>query len=236
MHQIKQNELLNEHLARRHAESEEQTYASARSQFSGSGEEFLSLVKQYGDLAPDKKGIFLKEHGISVQDSALSLAVSPEMGEFLFNLTLSKRPKSILELGSSNGVSTLYFAEALRVGGGGQIVATEMEAAKCEVLRNDVRALGLADFVDVREGDVFETAKNLGGSFDILFIDIWASRYLDIFKEVEHLLAPGAIVLADNMYTAFEEVQAFRAYLTSKPNVSNTTLAFESGVEFGVVM
>ena len=88
MHQIKQNELLNEHLTRRHAESEEQTYASARSQFSGSDEDFLCLVKQYGDLAPDKKGVFLKEHGISVQDSALSLAVSPEMGEFLFNLTL----------------------------------------------------------------------------------------------------------------------------------------------------
>jgi predicted O-methyltransferase YrrM len=236
MNQIKQNRLLGEHLARRHAESEEQIRSNARFQFSGSDEDFLSLVKQYGDLAPDKKGLFLKQHGISVQDSALSLAVSPEMGEFLFNLTLSRRPKSILELGSSNGVSTLYFAEALRVCGSGQVVATEMEAAKCEVLRNDVQALGLADFVDVREGDVFETVNNLGGSFDILFIDIWASGYLDIFKEVEHLLAPSAIVLADNMYTAFEEVQTFRAYLASKQNISNTTLAFESGVEFGVVM
>jgi predicted O-methyltransferase YrrM len=236
MNLIKQNKLLNEHLAGRHTESEEQTYTNARSQFRGGDEDFLALVQEYGDLAPEKKGLFLKEHGISVHDSALSLAVSPEMGEFLFNLTLSKRPKSILELGSSNGVSTLYFAEALRVGGGGRVIATEMEAAKCEVLRNDVRTLGLADFVDVREGDVFETVNNLEGSFDILFIDIWASSYLDIFKEVEHLLAPGAIVLADNMYTAFGEVQAFRAYLTSKQNISNTTLAFESGVEFAIVM
>ena len=236
MHKIKHNKPLSELLASRHTESEKQIYAKARSQFNGSDEEFFSLARQYGDLAPDKKGIFLKQHDISVQDSALSLAISPEMGEFLFNLTLSKRPRVILELGSSNGVSTLYFAEALRVSGGGRVIATEVEASKCQTLRNDVQALGLADYVEVREGDVFETAKNLRGPFDILFIDIWASSYLDIFKEVEYLLAPGSIVLADNMYTAFEELQAFRAYLSAKPNISNTTLPFESGVEFCVVM
>ena len=236
MNKIKQNKLLYEHLVHRHGESEEQTYAKARSQYKGNDEDFFSLVKQYGDLASDKKGIFLKEHGISIQDSALSLAISPEMGEFLFNLTLSKRPKSILELGSSNGVSTLYFAEALRVSGGGRVLATEMEASKCETLRNDVRALGLADFVEVCEGDVFETVKNLREPFDIIFIDIWASSYLDIFKAVEHLLAPRTTVLADNMYTAFEEVQEFRAYLNASPKICNTTLSFESGVEFAVVM
>jgi len=236
MNKIKQNKNLYEYLVRRHVESEEQTLAMARSQIKGSDEDFLSLVKQYGDLAPEKKGLFLKEHGISIEDPTLSLAISPEMGEFLFNLTLSKKPSSVLELGSSNGVSTLYFAEALRLCGGGRVIATEMEVAKCAALRNDVRALGLADYVEVREGDVFETVKNLQGAFDIVFIDIWASGYLDIFKEVEHLLAPGAMILADNMYTAFDEVQAFRTYLEAKPNISNTTLAFESGVEFGVVV
>ena len=236
MNPLQLNKILSTHLTRLHEESETETYANARSQFDGSDEAFLLLAQQYGDLAPDKKGAFLKAHGISVQDAALSLAISPEMGEFLFNLTLSKKPKAILELGSSNGVSTLYFAEALRVSGGGRLTATEMEAVKCTALRNNVRTVGLTDFVELYEGDVFETVSNLQGPFDIIFIDIWASGYLDIFKEVEHLLASGTIILADNMYTSFEEVQPFKDYLNALPNICTTTLPLESGVEFAVVL
>ena len=86
------------------------------------------------------------------------------------------------------------------------------------------------------EGDVFETAKNLQGPFDILFLDIWASDYLKMFEKVELLLAPGVVVLADNMFTVFEDVKPFHAYLAANPNISDTTLPFESGLEFGVIV
>jgi len=236
MKPIKMNSLLSEHLSRLHEKSEAETYAKARSQFNGTDEAFLVLAREYADLAPDKKGAFLSAHGISVQASALSLAVSPEMGEFLFSMALAKDASSILELGSSNGVSSLYFAEALRVRGGGKVIATELEAAKCAALRVNAAAVGLGDLVDLRQGDVFETVKTLQGPFDIVFIDIWASGYLDIFKAVEPLLVPGTVVLADNMFTSPEEVQPFKAYLNAMPGIYNVTLPFESGVEFAVVL
>lgn len=236
MHAVNGNDPLRQRLSHLHAQSEAQTYASARAQFTGSDETFVALAKQYAQLAPEHKGEFLASHGISVQDSALSLAISREMGEFLFNMVLSKRAKSILELGSSNGVSTLYFAEALRRSGGGSVIATEREAEKCSALLENVRAAGLADFVDLRCGDVFETVRQVRGPFDIVFIDIWAAGYLDIFKAVEPLLVPGTVILADNMFTSFAEVRPFKEYLDSKANICNTTLSFESGVEFAVVV
>ena len=228
--------LFRDYVSRLHEKSETETYANARNQFNGSDEEFMVLAGQYAGLAPDRKGTFLASHGISVQDSSLSLAVSPEMGEFLYAMTLAKGASSILELGSSNGVSTLYFAEALRIRGGGTVIATELEAEKCAALRFNVAAVGLADFVDLHQGDVFETVKKIQGPFDIVFIDIWASGYLDIFKAVEPLLSSGTVVLADNMFTAPEEVLPFKEYLRAIPHFQSTTLAFASGVEFAVVL
>jgi predicted O-methyltransferase YrrM len=73
-------------------------------------------------------------------------------------------------------------------------------------------------------------------SFDLVFIDIWASAYLEVFRKVEKMLKPGTIILADNMYTSSDEVLPFKNFLNNHPGISNMTLDFESGVEFGVVL
>jgi predicted O-methyltransferase YrrM len=151
-------------------------------------------------------------------------------------MALSHRPARILELGSSHGVSTLYFADALRTIGAGTVVATELDHTKCEHLRAHVRTADLERYVDLREGDVFQTVAELDGTFDMVFIDIWASAYLRLFKQIEPLLRPGSIVLTDNMYTAEDAVRTYKAYLEENPRYSSTTLDFESGVEFTVVL
>ncbi|MDI9712550.1 class I SAM-dependent methyltransferase, partial [Acinetobacter baumannii] len=88
----------------------------------------------------------------------------------------------ILELGSSCGVSTLYFADALRTLGRGVVIATEGDALKCARLRDHVETAGLEAYVDVREGDVFDTVAGLDGTVDMVFIDVWADAYLKLFK------------------------------------------------------
>ncbi|VWC62719.1 SAM-dependent methyltransferase [Burkholderia lata] len=229
-------------LRRLHEESRTEIVARARAQFQGSNEDFLSLADEYEAIAPRLRGRFLETFGLSSDDfaspegSPLSLAVSPETGGFLRNLVLSQRPARILELGSSCGVSTLYFAEALRTLGGGVVVATERDALKCTRLRDHVTTAGLDAYVDVREGDVFETVAELDGTFDMVFIDVWADVYLKVFKEIERLLRPGSIVLADNMYTAEDAVRPYKRYLDDDPRFSTTTLDFESGIEFTVVV
>ncbi|WP_193098386.1 O-methyltransferase [Burkholderia sp. Z1] len=229
-------------LRRLHEESRTEIIARARAQFQGSNEDFLSLADEYDAIAPRLRGRFLETLGLSTDDfessqgSSLSLAVSPETGGFLRNMVLSQRPARILELGSSCGVSTLYFAEALRTLGRGVVVATERDALKCARLRDHVRAAGLDAHVDLREGDVFETVAELDGRFDMVFIDVWADAYLKLFKGIERLLRPGSIVLADNMYTAEDAVRPYKHYLDDDPRFSTMTLNFESGIEFTVVV
>ncbi|WP_423371862.1 O-methyltransferase [Burkholderia sp. LMG 32019] len=229
-------------LQRLHEESRSEIIARARTQFQGSNEDFLSLTDEYEAIAPRLRGRFLETLGLSTDDfdspegSPLSLAVSPETGGFLRNMVLSHRPASILELGSSCGVSTLYFADALRTLGRGVVIATERDALKCARLRDHVGAAGLDAHVDIREGDVFETVAELDGRFDMVFIDVWADAYLTLFKRIERLLRPGSIVLADNMYTAEDAVRPYKHYLDDDPRFSTMTLDFESGIEFTVVV
>lgn len=225
-----------------HEQSQTEVIARARAQFHGSNEEFLTLADEYETLAPRLRGRFLETLGLSSEDfessqgTPLSLAVSAETGRFLGNLVLSHKPARILELGSSCGVSTLYFAEALRTLGSGRVVATEVDAVKCAQLRSHIRTAGVDAYVDLREGDVFQTVSGLDGTFDLVFIDVWASTYLNLFKQIERLLRPGSIVLADNMYTAEDAVQPYKRYLDDHPRFSTTTLDFESGIEFTVVI
>lgn len=229
-------------LDRLHEQSTAETMARARAQFHGSSEELAELAEQYGALVPRLRGRFLREQGLSSEDTESSqgvdllLAISAGMGQFLRNMVLAHRPSRVLELGSSCGVSTLYFAQALRTLGSGTVIATELDAAKCAQLRKHIRTAEVEPYVDLREGDVFKTVAELDGTFDIVFIDIWADAYLRLFKQVEPLLRPGSIVLADNMYTAEDAVQAYKHYLEQSPRFSSTTLDFESGVEFTVVV
>ncbi|CAG4890651.1 tRNA 5-hydroxyuridine methyltransferase [Paraburkholderia gardini] len=229
-------------LRRLHEQSQTEVMARARAQFHGSNEEFLTLAEDYDTLAPRLRGRFLETLGLSSEDfessqgTALSLAVSAETGRFLRNMTLSHKPARILELGSSCGVSTLYFAEALRTLGSGMVIATELDPVKCAQLRDHVRTAGVDVYVDLREGDVFQAVSELDGTFDMVFIDVWANTYLDLFKQTERLLRPGSIVLADSMYTAEDAVRPYKQYLDGNPRFSTTTLDFESGIEFTVVV
>jgi predicted O-methyltransferase YrrM len=238
---IESNNSLHSLLHELHQENDRQVYARARTQFHGDEESFEKLALEYAGLVPRKKGAFLRAHGLTTNDSNamgeanLSLAISPQMGAFLTNIVLAKRPNSVLELGSSNGVSTLYFAAAMASLNFGCVVATESDPLKCTNLRKHASVAGLQGFVDLREGDVFKTLDALNGTFDIIFLDIWASDYLAAAKSLERLVAPGTIILADNMYTAEDEVRPFKDYLGAHSRISTTTLDFESGVEFAVV-
>lgn len=181
-------------LRRLHEQSQTEVIARAQAQFEGSSEEFLTLAEEYDTLAPRLRGRFLETLGLSSEDfessqgTSLSLAVSAKTGKFLHNMVLSHQPARILELGSSCGVSTLYLAEALRTLGSGVVTATEADALKCAQFRANVKAASVEAYVDLWERDAFETVAQLEGTFDMVFIDVWANTYLNLFKQIERLL------------------------------------------------
>ncbi|WP_420136335.1 O-methyltransferase [Sphingomonas sp.] len=127
------------------------------------------------------------------------LAVSRETGTLLYMLARSIGAQTIVEFGTSFGVSTLHLAAALRDNGGGRLITTEFEPSKVTRAKANLVAAGLADLVEFREGDALATlADDVPEAIDMLLLDGAKGLYPDILKLVEGQLRPGALIIADN--------------------------------------
>lgn len=129
----------------------------------------------------------------------LWLPVSEKTGTLLYMLARGSGARSIVEFGTSFGISTLHLAAALRDNGGGRLVTTEFELSKVARARQHIEAGGLADLVEIREGDALRTlATDLPETIDLVLLDGAKALYPDILDLVESRLKPDAYVVADN--------------------------------------
>ncbi len=129
----------------------------------------------------------------------LWLPVSPETGALLYMLARSSGAKSIVEFGTSFGISTLHLAAALRDNGGGRLIGSEFEPGKIARARQNLIDGGVADLVEIREGDALKTlSTDLPDTIDLLLLDGAKALYRDVLELMEGRLKPGALVIADN--------------------------------------
>ena len=127
------------------------------------------------------------------------LAVDRETAVLLYMLVRSMGARSIVEFGTSFGISTLHFAAGLRDNGGGRVITTEFEPSKAERARENFVAGGLADLIELREGDALETlANDLPDEIDVVLLDGAKGLYLPVLELLEDRLRPGAMIVADN--------------------------------------
>jgi predicted O-methyltransferase YrrM len=127
------------------------------------------------------------------------LPVSRETGVLLYMLARSTKARHIVEFGTSFGISTLHLAAALRDNGGGSLIGSEFEPSKVAQARRHLSEGGLADLVEIREGDALKTlAVDLPDAIDLLLLDGAKSLYADILALLEPRLRPGALIVADN--------------------------------------
>ena len=127
------------------------------------------------------------------------LPVSRETGALLYMLARNSGARTVVEFGTSFGISTLHLAAALRDNGGGRLITTEFEPSKVARARQNLAAGGLDDLVEIREGDALQTlAANLPDSIDLLLLDGAKALYPEILGLVESRLRPGAFIVADN--------------------------------------
>jgi predicted O-methyltransferase YrrM len=127
------------------------------------------------------------------------LAVSRETGVLLYMLVRGAKARSIVEFGTSFGISTLHLAAALRDNGGGRLITTEFEPSKVARARENLTAGGLIDLVEIREGDALQTLKaGLPDTIDLLLLDGAKGLYPEILALLEDRLRLGAFVVADD--------------------------------------
>lgn len=140
------------------------------------------------------------------------LPVSRETGVLLYQLARSTNARHIVEFGTSFGLSTLYMAAALRDNGGGRLIGSEFEPSKVARARAHLAEGGVADLVEIREGDALQTlAVDLPASIDLLLLDGAKALYPDVLALVEPSLRPGALIVADNADHSPEYLARVRA-------------------------
>ena len=127
------------------------------------------------------------------------LAISRETGTLLYMLARSSHARTIVEFGTSFGISTLHLAAALKDNGGGHLITSEFEPSKVERARANLNAGGLIELVEIREGDALQTLNaGLPDTIDLLLLDGAKALYPEILSLVESRLRPGAFIVADN--------------------------------------
>ncbi|WP_248802998.1 O-methyltransferase [Pseudomonas sp. MWU13-2100] len=127
------------------------------------------------------------------------LAVSRQTGTLLYMLARSCTARTIVEFGTSFGLSTLHLAAALRDNGGGRLISSEFEPSKVLRARENLSAGGLIDLVEIREGDALQTlGVDLPESIDLVLLDGAKALYPEILGLLQSRLRPGALIIADN--------------------------------------
>jgi predicted O-methyltransferase YrrM len=129
------------------------------------------------------------------------ISVSPTQGKMLMLLAQAQGARSILEIGTLGGYSTIWLGRALTKGG--RLVTLEVDPTYAEVARVNIARAGLAEVVEIRIGSALETLPQLYAErrapFDLIFIDADKETYPDYLKWAVKLSRPGTLIIADNV-------------------------------------
>jgi len=124
--------------------------------------------------------------------------VPVEDGRLLRLLTEATGAKHVVEIGTSNGYSGIWFCLALRKTGG-KLTTYEIDARRASLARENFKRAGVDKLVTLVEGNAHETVTKLKNPIDILFLDADKEGYIDYLNKLSPLVRPGGLVVAHNM-------------------------------------
>ncbi len=144
------------------------------------------------------------------------LAVSEEDGRMLRVMAVTSRAKRALEIGSASGYSAIWIGLGLR-DTGGRLVTIEFDPVRAREAAANVRRAGLADIVQVVQGDGFKEVPKLSGTFDFVFLDAWKKDYKRFLDLVLPRLDAGGLFLAHNVVNKGKDMPDFLSAIETNP-------------------
>jgi predicted O-methyltransferase YrrM len=145
------------------------------------------------DLRPQRSEVMAEMEAVAERDSVP--IVHWETGRFLAALCRALDP-AVLEVGTAIGYSTLHMAEQLEHG---RVVTLERDPDRVAQARSYLQRAGVADRVELVEGDALETIGGLDGPFDLLFVDAAKGEYERYIELAESKLSERALLVVDNL-------------------------------------
>ncbi len=162
------------------------------------------------------------------------LQVPREDGRMLRLLTEAVGAKHVVEIGTSNGYSGIWFCLALRTTGG-KLTTFEIDHSRAELARENFKRAGVAEMVTIVEGDAHEKVAELKGPIDVVFLDADKSGYGDYLKKLLPLVRPGGLILAHNTASQSGDMQDFLKAITTDPALETLfTAVGGQGISFTI--
>ena len=150
------------------------------------------------DLRPDRSPVMAEMEALAERDGVP--IVHWETGRLLAAICRALDPL-VLEVGTAIGYSTLHMAEQLERG---RVVTLEINPGRAAQARDLLSRAGVAERVEIVEGDARETIPALEEAFDLLFVDAAKTEYRDYIELAEPKLSERAMLVIDNLLMSGE--------------------------------
>ena len=139
-------------------------------------------------------------------------------GRLLYDLIIENDFKRGLEIGTSNGYSTLWQGLALQKNGG-TMITLEIEPNRAKEAQGNFKRAGLDNVIESRIGDALKEIPKLEGPFDFVFIDAWKPDYMQYLELIRNKMKPGGVITAHNVRNAGRDMQDFLNAIKSDPGL-----------------
>lgn len=165
------------------------------------------------------------------------LAITADTGIFFSVLLKAIKARRILEVGTSAGFSTLWFADAMGKNHSTRIITIEMNPQKVERALKNFKEAGVDKIIEIKQGIALDLLRKLKGKFDFVFLDADKENIIRYFDIVLPMVRIGGIIAADNMLYPDHFRPAMRKYarhVHTKPNIQSVTVPIGMGEEITI--
>ena len=157
--------------------------------------------------------------------------ISHQTAEFISMLIKISKVKNVLEIGTSNGYSTLWIADALKdAGNNGHLTTIEFYEKRQSIAKENIEKCGLTQYVTFKQGRALEVLEQLDFIPDMVFIDANKSEYIQYFDLLKDKLPKGAIILADNVVSHAVKVADFLDVIKNDTRYQSQVLDLPAGL------
>jgi len=146
------------------------------------------------------------------------LNVDANEGRLLRDNVIKAKTRRALEIGSSNGYSSIWIALGCHKTGG-HLTTLEIEDAKVKLARENFQSAGVDSLITLVHGDALKEIPKLQGPFEFVFIDAWKGDYVKYLDMVLPMVPPGGIIMAHNTRNLKSELLAFIERVQNDPQL-----------------
>ena len=191
----------------------------------------------------EKQEIYERENPTKVEPSEKMLAITRNIGLFYNILLRGIKAEKILEIGTSTGYSTLWFAEAIKTKNEAKIITIDQDRKKIARAEKNFEEAGVSNLIEIRHGDAIDVLSKIreeyidSKKFDFVFIDADKERYIQYFDMIFPLVRIGGFIGADNILWPERFAGLIKPYIDhvrNNPKIRSITIPIDNGEELSL--